>query len=88
VDTRKPAPAWCAAVFDSHPQLIVYPEETIFFRRYLPQADGLDLQGQLALAERTLIHIFRWNRLKPARTRKVSQTEIIQLFRMRRSANA
>jgi hypothetical protein len=54
------------AVFDSHPQLIVYPEETVFFRRYLPQAAGLDLQGQLALAERTLIHIFRWNRLKPA----------------------
>lgn len=54
------------AVFDSHPQLIVYPEETIFFRRYLPQAAGLDLQGQLELAERTLIHIFRWNRAKPA----------------------
>lgn len=54
------------AVFDSHPQLIVYPEETIFFRRYLPQAAGLDLPGQLELAERTLIHIFRWNRLRPA----------------------
>jgi hypothetical protein len=54
------------AVFDSHPQLIVYPEETIFFRRYLPQAAGLDLPGQIALAERTLIHIFRWNRSKPA----------------------
>jgi hypothetical protein len=54
------------ALFDSHPQLIVYPEETIFFRRFLPQAAGLDLQGQLELAERTLIHIFRWNRLKPA----------------------
>ncbi len=53
------------AVFDSHPQLIVYPEETVFFRRYLPQAAGLDLPGQLALAERTLIHIFRWNRLQP-----------------------
>jgi hypothetical protein len=54
------------AVFDSHPQLIVYPEETIFFRRYLPQSYGLDLQGQIALAERTLIHIFRWNSAKPA----------------------
>jgi hypothetical protein len=53
------------AVFDSHPQLIVYPEETIFFRRYLPQAAGLDLQGQLELAERKLIHIFRWNRAQP-----------------------
>ena len=66
MDTRKPAPAWCGRCSNSHPQLIVYPEETIFFRRYLPQADGLDLLGQLALAERTLIHIFRWNRSKPA----------------------
>ena len=54
------------AVFDSHPQLIVYPEETIFFRRYLPQAAGLDLPAQLELAERRLIHIFRWNRQQPA----------------------
>ena len=53
------------AVFDSHPQLIVYPEETIFFRRYLPQAAGLDLPAQLALAERLLIHIFRWNSANP-----------------------
>jgi len=54
------------AVFDSHPQLIVYPEETVFFRRYLPQAAGLDLEAQLALAERLLIHIFRWNSANPA----------------------
>jgi len=53
------------AVFDSHPQLIVYPEETIFFRRYLPQAAGLDQESRLELAERTLIHIFRWNRAQP-----------------------
>jgi len=54
------------AIFDSHPQLIVYPEETIFFRRFLPQAVSLDLEGQLALAEQCLIHIFKWNRLSPA----------------------
>jgi hypothetical protein len=53
------------AVFDSHPQLIVYPEETVFFRRFLPQAAGLDLEGQLGLAERQLIHIFRWNSANP-----------------------
>jgi hypothetical protein len=49
------------AILDSHPQLIVYPEETIFFRRFLPQSVGLDLQGQLELAEKTLIHIFNWS---------------------------
>jgi hypothetical protein len=53
------------AVFDSHPQLVVYPEETIFFRRYLPAAQGFDLEGQLALADRLLIHIFRWNPTNP-----------------------
>jgi hypothetical protein len=54
------------AVFDSHPQLIVYPEETVFFRRFLPRAAGLDLEGQLALADETLIHIFQWRRAQPA----------------------
>jgi hypothetical protein len=54
------------AVLDSHPQLVVYPEETVFFRHYLPQSSGLDLQDQLELAERSLIHIFTWNREKPA----------------------
>jgi len=53
------------AVFDSHPQLVVYPEETVFFRRFLPQAQGKDLEAQLALAEQCLIHIFRWNRSNP-----------------------
>jgi len=49
------------AILDSHPQLVVYPEETVFFRRFLPQSVGLDLQGQLELAEKTVIHIFKWN---------------------------
>ena len=53
------------AVFDSHPQLIVYPEETVFFRRFLPRAAGLDLKGQLALADEALIHIFQWRREHP-----------------------
>ena len=54
------------AVFDSHPQLIVYPEETVFFRRFLPRSAGLDLPGRLRLAEETLIHIFRWRKDSPA----------------------
>jgi hypothetical protein len=53
------------AILDSHPQLVVYPEETVFFRRFLPQAENLDLESQLALAERLLIHIFRWNQASP-----------------------
>ncbi len=53
------------AVLDSHPQLIVYPEETRFFRRTLPQLDGQAIEAQIKLAERALIHIFRWNRAEP-----------------------
>jgi hypothetical protein len=50
---------------DSHPQLIVYPEETIFFRRCLPLVEGRALVDQLALADQHLIHIFTWNRENP-----------------------
>lgn len=53
------------AVLDSHPQLLVYPEESGFFRRSLPQLEGKDLEAQLELAESSLIHIFNWNRNDP-----------------------
>ena len=53
------------AIFDSHPQLVVYPEETVFFRRFLPRTEGLDLKAQLELADQLLIHIFRWNASDP-----------------------
>ena len=53
------------AVLDSHPQLVVYPEETNFFRRILPRLQGQDLEVQIKLAERNLIHIFQWNRAEP-----------------------
>ncbi len=50
------------ALLDSHPQLVVYPEEAHFFRRFLPQSAGLDLHAKLDLAQKTLIHIFTWQR--------------------------
>lgn len=53
------------ALLDSHPQLVVYPEETAFFRRFLPNSRGLDQNKQLELAEQQLIHIFRWNAAAP-----------------------
>jgi hypothetical protein len=48
------------ALLDSHPQLVVYPEESVFFRRFLPKSVGLSLEQQLNLAERFLIHFFSW----------------------------
>ena len=53
------------SLLDAHPQLLVYPEETVFFRRYLPLAKDQTLDQQLALAERYLIHIFTWNQTNP-----------------------
>lgn len=53
------------AVFDSHPQLVVYPEETVFFRRFLPRAKDLTGSSLLDLADITLIHFFLWNRENP-----------------------
>jgi len=53
------------ALLDSHPQLVVYPEETVFFRRYLPKSKDLDLQAKINLADQCLIHIFKWNHADP-----------------------
>jgi Sulfotransferase family len=53
------------ALLDSHPQLVVYPEETGFFRRYLPLAEGRPLEEKISLAETYLIHIFEWNLQRP-----------------------
>jgi hypothetical protein len=52
-------------ILDSHPQLIVYPEEAVFFRRFLNKAGGLSWDDQLDLADELLIHIFTWNRSNP-----------------------
>jgi hypothetical protein len=52
-------------VLDSHPQVITYPEETAFFRRYLPQAQGKSVEEKLALSDRFITHIFEWNAANP-----------------------
>lgn len=58
------------SVLDSHPEIIVYPEETGFFRRYLPNAEGKPLEKKLELADRYLIHIFEWNQAHPPEHQK------------------
>ena len=49
------------SLFDSHPQMVVYPEESVFFRRFYKRYPGKTTAEQLKLAEETLIHIFKWN---------------------------
>ncbi len=53
------------SVLDSHPELIAYPEETFFFRRYLPRSAGLSLPEKLSLSDGCLTHIFEWNQANP-----------------------
>ncbi len=53
------------SVLDSHPELVAYPEETFFFRRYLPKSAGLGLPEKLALSDQYLTHIFEWNQANP-----------------------
>jgi hypothetical protein len=53
------------ALFDGHPEILSYPEETMFFRRFLRDIEGKTFDEQLHLAETLLIHIFEWNLENP-----------------------
>ncbi len=46
------------ALLDSHPQLVVYPAETIFFRGLLPRVKNSDYSEKLSLGQRFLLHYF------------------------------
>jgi len=49
------------SLLDGHPAFVVYPEETLFFRRFLPAIEGKTSEEKLALADQLLTHIFQWN---------------------------
>src|SRR5512143_919970 len=53
------------SVLDSHPELVAYPEETSFFRRYLPKAARKALLEQTVRSERSVSPIFAWNQAHP-----------------------
>ncbi len=46
------------SLLDSHPQLIVYPNETFFFRGFVPETRKRDLDEKVTLAQRYLLHFF------------------------------
>ena len=48
-------------LLDDHPELIVYPEETSFFRKFLNKAKGLSREELIELTENTILNIFEWN---------------------------
>jgi hypothetical protein len=53
------------SVLDSHPELVTYPEETSFFRRYLPKAAGKSQLEKTVLSAKYVTHIFEWNQANP-----------------------
>jgi hypothetical protein len=53
------------ALLDGHPAIVAYPEETLFFRRFLPAVADQSLADAITLAEELLIHIFEWNQESP-----------------------
>ncbi len=46
------------SLFDSHPQLLVYPNETFFFRGFVPEMRKRDIDEKVSLAQRYLLHFF------------------------------
>ena len=58
------------SLLDGHPDLVVYPEETLFFRRFLPAIEGKSDDEKLALADELLIHFFQWNLENPPEHQK------------------
>jgi hypothetical protein len=76
-------------LLDSHPQLIVYPEETSYFTQFQPETSHLELQDRLLAAEEKLLHIFHWDPDKPHPTqanypdrdyRNISFEEVRRLY--------
>ncbi len=53
------------SLLDGHPNILAYPEETLFFRRFLPAAQGKNDEEKIVLAKKLLIHIFEWNQENP-----------------------
>lgn len=53
------------ALLDGHPAIVAYPEETLFFRRFLPAIQGKSLNDQIDLARKLLIYFFEWNQESP-----------------------
>jgi hypothetical protein len=52
-------------MLDSHPELIVYPEESHFFRRFLPARQMHPQKNIEETARENLLHIFDWNQEDP-----------------------
>lgn len=53
-------------LLDSHKELVVFPEETMFLRRVLPRLERMSQEEWFSFAEQHLIQFFNWNIQNPA----------------------
>jgi hypothetical protein len=58
------------ALLDGHPNILAYPEETLFFRRFLPAIQGKTYEQKIDLAKKLLIQMFEWNQKNPPEHQK------------------
>ena len=65
-------------LMDSHPQLVVYPEESVFFRKFLPLLKN-DGAAPLDLARKHLIHFFAWNQENPVANQAAYELSLIHI---------
>lgn len=68
-------------LLDNHPQLVVYPAETIFFRGLLPRFKNVDNTEKLALGKRFLLHFFDQQPIDPDSdaSRPISTPDVVYL---------
>jgi len=52
-------------LLDSHPQLLVYPEESAYFRRFCRVTAGMSFEQKIAQADQHLLHMFEWDAVDP-----------------------
>lgn len=52
-------------LLDSHPQLLVYPEESAFFRRFSRVTSGMTWEQKVEQADHHLLHMFEWDAADP-----------------------
>jgi hypothetical protein len=50
-----------ASLLDAHPQVLVYPEETLFFRNTVPSIQDLPYEQQVSAAKEWILRIFHWD---------------------------
>ncbi|MBN1264751.1 MAG: sulfotransferase [Anaerolineales bacterium] len=53
------------SLLDSHPQLLVYPEESAYFRRFDRLTAGKTIEQKIDQAKFHLIHMFEWDAANP-----------------------